>query len=1180
MISIQGFKSYKDQIITDEFTPKHNVIVGRNGSGKSNFFSAVRFVLSDAYNNMGREERQALLYEGSGSTTMSAFVEIVFDNSDQRFPTGKDETVIRRTVGLKKDEYSLDKKSCTKADVMSLLESAGFSRSNPYYIVPQGRITSLTHAKDAERLELLKEVAGTKIYDNRREESFKILAETNAKQEKIIELLTSIDEKLEDLEKEQEDLKKFQDLDKERRCLGYAIYTSEQNEVTDQLEETVRDYQICLTQTNGLETELTDIEKGLQDFKKLEDSERQKNQASIAERQYLVQELAGAVSKRIQLEALKVENENEFGGQQEIESSKRKLNKALDQRNKTKARLDESDKALKDLHQTHEKIKIDLMNSEARYNELTRKSGRNSEFKTVEDRNSWIDSRIKKLQDKSLNLKNTLSDLNSENFELENKFKECGNLISDYTREMESCKSILSKAKNESQSIIQSRNDLVDSRKELWRAEARLEAELKDIKNKESELGRSLMLSVERSVSLGLQALPEIVNQLGIQDKVYGPLYQLFDIEEDYRLAAEAVSGSSIFQVVVEDDETAALIIQQLQKIKSGRLTFMPLSKLNTQIINYPNTEDSIPIINKLTFDEKFTPAIQQVFGKSILCSTLEVAAGYARTHGLISVTLDGDRTDYSGVFSGGLISSSKSRMEMALNYKKVLQKANKESLRLESLKSEIKSISAQINNTNTELQALSSNTNESIDKKLILKNKMAETSKDIEKVEAEISLNKVAVNDTENRVSSIEAEIVSLSSEKSSELASSLLPQEQIELENLSSQITLLQQESVNIATNISEKTENKNQLKNLLIELLEPRVEQFTSIVDSLNRTYDLKTKEGTYLNLFSELERAISHEKKIKDSLSVIDKDLENYRNTLNKITLDCDNYLSQRDKTLRQLNSLLKKSEELVSRRQLLNKRLEDCTSNIRMLGVLPDEAFDKYIDIEHNQLLRKLKKTNDKLRDYGHVNKKAVDQYNSFSRQRDDLVSREQELEASYESIQSLISALDQRKEEAIERTFKSVAKNFSEVFEALVPAGKGDLVMQKGLVSTHKDSQSKKFRRSQNQKGRKNQIDSSGDVEMGTGQKNDEAASEYVGVSIKVSFNSKDDEGLRMQQLSGGQKSLVSLALIFAIQKCDPAPFYLFDEIDANLDAVYRTSVAKHELVGSLPQADDDQIAL
>ncbi|RSM15709.1 Chromosome segregation protein sudA [Fusarium oligoseptatum] len=227
-IIIQGFKSYKDQTVIEPFSSKTNVIVGRNGSGKSNFFAAIRFVLSDAYTQMSREERQGLLHEGSGSAVMSAYVEIIFDNSDDRFPTGNKEVVLRRTIGLKKDEYSVDRKVVTKSDVMNLLEAAGFSRSNPYYIVPQGRVTALTNMKESDRLNLLKEVAGTQVYETRRAESLKIMTETNNKREKIDELLKYIKERLDELEEEKEELKAYQNKDREKRCLEYAYYYSEQ----------------------------------------------------------------------------------------------------------------------------------------------------------------------------------------------------------------------------------------------------------------------------------------------------------------------------------------------------------------------------------------------------------------------------------------------------------------------------------------------------------------------------------------------------------------------------------------------------------------------------------------------------------------------------------------------------------------------------------------------------------------------------------------------------------------------------------------------------------------------------------------------------------------------------------------------------------------------------------------
>jgi structural maintenance of chromosome 3 (chondroitin sulfate proteoglycan 6) len=130
---------------------------------------------------------------------MSAYVEVIFDNTDGRFPTGKEALVLRRTIGQKKDEYSLDRKNATKADVMNLLEAAGFSRSNPYYIVPQGRVTTLTNMKDGERLNLLKEVAGTQVYESRRTESLKIVTDTDNKRSKIDDLLAYIRERLEDV---------------------------------------------------------------------------------------------------------------------------------------------------------------------------------------------------------------------------------------------------------------------------------------------------------------------------------------------------------------------------------------------------------------------------------------------------------------------------------------------------------------------------------------------------------------------------------------------------------------------------------------------------------------------------------------------------------------------------------------------------------------------------------------------------------------------------------------------------------------------------------------------------------------------------------------------------------------------------------------------------------------------
>lgn len=194
-VIIHGFKSYREQTVVEPFDKRHNVVVGRNGSGKSNFFYAIQFVLSDEFSHLRPEQRQALLHEGTGPKVNSAYVEIIFDNTDNRLPIDKEEVVLRRVIGVKKDQYFLNKKMVPRSDVTNLLESAGFSHSNPYYIVKQGKINQMATSPDSHRLKLLREVAGTRVYDERKEESIEILKDTQTKLDKIVEFIKTIEDR-------------------------------------------------------------------------------------------------------------------------------------------------------------------------------------------------------------------------------------------------------------------------------------------------------------------------------------------------------------------------------------------------------------------------------------------------------------------------------------------------------------------------------------------------------------------------------------------------------------------------------------------------------------------------------------------------------------------------------------------------------------------------------------------------------------------------------------------------------------------------------------------------------------------------------------------------------------------------------------------------------------------------
>lgn len=248
----------------------------------------------------------------STSTTLSAYVEIVFDNEDGRFPTNGSEVILRRTIGLKKDEYSIDRRSASKADVANLLEAAGFSRSNPYYIVPQGRITHLTNIKDSERLNLLKEVAGTRVYEQRRTESLKIMSETDFKRVKIEDLLKYIEERLAELDEEKEELKTYYEKDKDRRCLEYAIYQREMADVTNLLDE-LEDHRINDAEASGARrVEFRDREKELARLEQdLSETKQQQTQLQL-EKDTLVEEKRELSRTLAQLDA-QIRDDEESG---------------------------------------------------------------------------------------------------------------------------------------------------------------------------------------------------------------------------------------------------------------------------------------------------------------------------------------------------------------------------------------------------------------------------------------------------------------------------------------------------------------------------------------------------------------------------------------------------------------------------------------------------------------------------------------------------------------------------------------------------------------------------------------------------------------------------------------------------------------------------------------------------
>ncbi|VAH23630.1 unnamed protein product [Triticum turgidum subsp. durum] len=482
-VIIEGFKSYREETSTEPFSPKVNVVVGANGSGKSNFFHAIRFVLSDMFQNLRSEDRGALLHEGAGHSVVSAFVEIIFDNSDNRIPVDKEEVRLRRTVASKKDEYYLDGKHVSKTEVMNLLESAGFSRSNPYYVVQQGKIASLTLMKDSERLDLLKEIGGTRVYEDRRRESLKIMQETANKRKQIDQVVRYLEERLRELDEEKEELKKYQQLDKQRRSLEYTILDHELNDARNELasmDDNRRQISERMSQADNEVVELRERVKSLE--KEIKASTKGINETKS--------EKEDAEKKRT--EALKVVSQIELDLRDlkdRISSEKRAKDEAVRELNSMRKESEKSKSELAQISKVHaaklkeeEDISKSIMDREKRLSILYQKQGRATQFKNEAARDEWLRKEIHDLERVLLSNRKQESLLQEESQKLKDEINKLTNHIESRRSESSKLEAVLADKQKHHNDFTKQKNALQDERKSFWKEENSVTAEIDRLK--------------------------------------------------------------------------------------------------------------------------------------------------------------------------------------------------------------------------------------------------------------------------------------------------------------------------------------------------------------------------------------------------------------------------------------------------------------------------------------------------------------------------------------------------------------------------------------------------------------------------------------------------------------------------------------------------------------------------
>lgn len=1094
--------SYKDQTIIEPFSPGTNVVVGRNGSGKSNFFAAIRFVLSDAYSNLSREERAALLHEGSGSAVATAYVEVIFDNSKphRRFTTiDEDEVAIRRTIGHKKDEYSVDKKVWSKKEVMQLLDTAGFSRTQPFYIVPQGRVTALTNMKEKDRLNLLKEIAGTQLYEDKRAESLKIMNETNNKREKIDELLAYIKERLSELEEEKEELRGFQNADRERRCLEYAYYHQQQvaaETLLEELEEAMKgggenDSEQRVAFARGekaiadLEAKLSALQQNLNllrvERRQLEEDRREAAK-SRAKAELKVKNLADSQSSRDQ--ARRQHDKELEAVRKEIKAKEAELKKLTPEYEKRKKKEDEVKRAL----DTADNSRTRLLN----------KQSRGAQFKTKAERDAFLQKEVNELNLTIAKQKSVFVDAEEEVQQVKAAIQQLEKDIADLRGQLESWGGGRQSMIDQVAQAQDALDNLNEERKRLRREDDKLDTVLAKTRQEKERAERELSHAMDHATARGLATLRQLKLEKDIPG-AYGTLAELMEVPEAYRIAVEQTAGTSLFHYVVDNERTASTLAQELFKRHGGRITFMPLAQLKPRKVTMPRASDIVPLISKIDYDPQFEDAFQQVFGKTVVTNNLQTGGQYARSHNVDAITSDGDIINKRGVISGGFIDSRRSRLEAvsAVNqwrdkFDEILSKVEATRKEMDQKDQEITRALGEVQKRETQLRRADGGLDPL---KIELKQKQHQLERARDHLEAATRRR----DQVDKNMHDFGGMLENLEQELASDFKKALTSHEEQQLEELGEQVQELQREWNEAAQSRREVGTRKAILETDLRQNLRLKEDQLSGLAFENSSSAD---GGNSYADAQKEL-------RKIQKSASAIEKRLEQNETQTEEVGTQIaevestiDGKQQQLQDLARQIEKQQKRREKSAQRKHLINNDIEESAKNIRDLGVLPDEAFSKFVKLKTNEIHKRLRACNEKLKKYKHVNKKAFEQYNSFTQQQEQLLKRREELDASQASIEELITHLDERKDEAVERTFKQVSKEFAEIFERLVPAGHGRLRIERKADKRR------------------------GDAEEEEEEETKISYENYTGVSINVSFNSKVmDEQQKIQQLSGGQKS-------------------------------------------------------
>ena len=1124
-LEMQGFKSFADKTVL-EFRPGITAVIGPNGSGKSNISDSIRWVLGEqSMKSLRGSKAEDVIFAGTQNRKSLGFAEasIVIDNSDGKLPIEYNEvTVTRKLYRSGETGYFINKVPCRLKDILELFMDTGIGKDG-YSIIGQGKIDEILSNKSEDRRHIFEEAAGIVKYRVRKVESEKKLEQTKLNLLRINDILTEIEGQIGPLKIQAEKAKRFLSLREELKNIEIGLFVYNINTYKERLEQIVADLKVIeeqeIAENKKLETsqntkenlknridELAIEIENMQNlgFESKTKIEQINSQISVSNERIVnnnnnIERLTNEIEEQKQrIKDFNEEKETKLSKKENLSKNKEKFEAQLKEKEEELAQLSKKLSA-KELEIEDKKKKVES-NTDVRFERL-------SEINTYEANYQNLEKTKKSTNEE---LENSISELDSNRLKKQEATKEFWDIDNKRNKIIKQINEIKSK-KEESIAVIKQYDDKINNLTAEYRMkESRYKFLIETEKEKDGYIKsvKSLLLAIDKDANL----------RAGVE----GVLANLISVDKKYEVAIQMCLGQSMQNIVTATENDAKKLIEYLRQNNLGRASFLPISSVHgkkLEKITNKNLNGVIGIASDLIkYDKKYQDIIFNLLGRTVIVENMDTAINLAKqnNYSFRIVTLEGDVINPSGAISGGsvekktvnILGRSREIEELKVTLNKIDTEIKNITKEKEEYSDETADIIEQSARVEKELQdieisyATKKQAVEMLDEQIVkLEDKKEKLKKRLEEIDQEQKNIEVSKEGTKQVIENLEKEIAGLNEEITK--FAELNKDDQQYIDDLNTDIT-------DLKISVSSFDESGISLDEMIT-----RIEQ-----DIKNANQSIEDKQKEIENIKEETAKT---EEAIIDLGKEIDKIKAEVSNSSNKIEelrkekTDKNEELEEVEKTIEEQFNLLKDIKaQIVKIESRKTKQEQDIDDLINKLWeeyeITPNNAEEYKKPDNVNLAQKRTTELRKEIADLGSINIDAIEDYKKMQERYDFMNSQRYDLEEAIAKLRNVIAEMTTTMQKQFAEKFKQINKNFNEVFVELFGGGKAELILE------------------------------------------DESNLLECGIDIRVQPPGKKLQNMML--LSGGEKALTAIAILFAILKINPAPFCVLDEIEAALDDV------------------------